>query len=35
MDIERIRVGQEPQPEKKIDAALDSRLKQIVASYNF
>jgi hypothetical protein len=35
MDIERIRVEQEPQPKKKIYATLDSRLKQIVASYNF
>ncbi|CAF4165667.1 unnamed protein product [Rotaria sordida] len=35
MDIERIRVGQQPKPKKKIYAALDSRLKRIVASYNF
>ena len=35
MDIERIRMGQEPKPQKKIYAALDSRLKRIVASYNF
>jgi len=35
MDIERIRVKQEPKPKKKIYATLDSRLKQIVASYNF
>lgn len=35
MDIERIRVGQEPKPKKKIYATLDSRLKRIVASYNF
>jgi hypothetical protein len=34
MDIERIRMGQEPE-RKKIYASLDSRLKQIVASYNF
>ena len=27
MDIERIRVGQEPKPKKKIYATLDSRLK--------
>jgi hypothetical protein len=35
LDIERIRVGQEPKPKKKIYGALDSRLKRIVASYNF
>jgi len=35
MNIERIRVEQEPKPKKKIYATLDSRLKQIVASYNF
>ena len=35
LDIERIRVGQEPRPQKKIYAALDSRLKRVVASYNF
>jgi len=35
MDIERIRVKQEPKPKKKIYASLDTRLKQIVASYNF
>jgi hypothetical protein len=35
MDIERIRVEQEPKPKKKIYATLDSRLKKIVASYNF
>jgi hypothetical protein len=35
MGIERIRVGQEPKPKKKIYATLDSRLKRIVASYNF
>ena len=33
LDIERIRVGQEPRPQKKIYANLDSRLKRVVASY--
>ena len=35
LDIERIRVGQEPKPQKKIYATLDSRLKRVVASYKF
>ena len=35
LDIERIRVGQEPKPQKKIYATLDSRLKRVVVSYNF
>jgi hypothetical protein len=35
MDIERIWVGQEAKPQKKIHATLDSRLKRIAASYNF
>jgi hypothetical protein len=35
LDIERIRVGQEPKPKKKIYANLDSRLKRVVASYDF
>ncbi|CAF3920813.1 unnamed protein product [Rotaria sp. Silwood1] len=35
MDIERILVGQQPKPKKKTYATLDSRLKRIVASYNF
>ena len=34
-DIERIRVGQEPKPKKKIYATRDSRLKRIVGSYDF
>jgi len=35
LDIERIRVGQEPKSKKKIYATLDSRLKRIAATYNF
>ena len=35
MDIERIRVGQQPKLKKKIYATLDSRLKRIVVYYNF
>jgi hypothetical protein len=35
LDIERIRVGQEPRPQKKRYATLDSRLKRVVASYKF
>ncbi|CAF1527946.1 unnamed protein product [Adineta ricciae] len=35
IDIEIIRVGQEPKPKKKIYATLDSRLKRIIATYNF
>ncbi|CAF4396253.1 unnamed protein product [Rotaria sp. Silwood2] len=35
IDIERIRVGQQAKAKKKIYATLDSRLKRIVASYNF
>ena len=35
IEIERIRVGQQPKPKKKIYATLDSRLKRIIASYNF
>ena len=35
MNIERIRVSQQPKPKMKIYAALDSRLKRIFASYNF
>jgi hypothetical protein len=35
LDIERIRVGQEPKPKKKIYATLDARLKRIVATYKF
>jgi hypothetical protein len=35
MDIERIGVGQEPKPKKKIYATLDSRLRRIATSYNF
>ena len=35
LDIERIRVGQEPKPQKKIYATIDLRLKRVVASYKF
>ena len=35
LDIERIRVGQESKPQKKIYTTLDSRLKRVVASYKF
>jgi hypothetical protein len=35
MDIERIRIGQEPKPKKKVYATLDSRLKRIASTYKF
>lgn len=35
MDIERIPVGHQPKPKKKMYVALDSRLKRLVSSYNF
>ena len=34
LDIERIRVGQEPKPKKRIYATLDARLKRVVTTYN-
>ena len=34
LDIERIRVGQEPKPKRKIYANLDARLKRVVATYD-
>jgi hypothetical protein len=35
LDIERIKVGQQPRVQKKVYATLDARLKRITASYNF
>ncbi len=35
MDIERIRVGQQPKPKRKIYATLDARLKRIADTYDF
>ena len=34
LDIERIRVGQQPKPKRKIYANLDARLKRVVATYS-
>lgn len=35
LDLERIKVGQQPRAQEKIYATLDARLKRIVTSYNF
>jgi hypothetical protein len=35
MDIERIRVGQQPKSKRKIYATLDARLKRIADTYDF
>ena len=34
LDIERIRIGQEPKPKRKEYANLDARLKRVVSTYN-